>query len=112
MSKPRLVEDIGAPVAVAAVDIAMEKFALAYHDWAIYAMTALGYIGAYMNFGGDFVKQVGVASAPLTLRKLYEKFAITGVPRMTAFNPALAYQQVSRYPADVYTSEFAGNRLV
>ncbi|GAI48512.1 unnamed protein product, partial [marine sediment metagenome] len=62
----RVVPDVGAPLTVAVVNIAGRSAFPEYHDWLVYGMTALGYVGAWMGWGGDFVKNVGVSSLPLT----------------------------------------------
>jgi hypothetical protein len=97
-------EDIGAPLAVTAVNIIGRKTIPQYHDWLIYGMTALGYFGMMRNWGGDFVKNVGIASLPLTAEKLYNRIT-TGTPatRMAG--------RVTRYPAPAYSQEFEGLKL-
>ena len=67
----RLVEDVGAPVAVTAVDLITQSAVPQWNSWANYAMTVLGFGGAYLNMGGDFVKNVGIASLPKSLEQLY-----------------------------------------
>ena len=66
----KMVEDFGAPIAVTAIDLITEEVAPDYNQYAAYAMTAIGYIGAFLGYGGDFVKQVGVASLPLSARSI------------------------------------------
>ena len=102
----RVVPDVGAPLAVAAVNIATRTAFPVQHDWFVYGMTAVGYIAAWMGWGGDFVKQVGVSSLPLTADKLYDRFA-GGVPASR-----LAMRKVSRYPAPAREMEFQGVKLV
>ncbi len=67
----RVVEDIGAPVAVTVIDLATRSVMPTYNPWINYAMSILGYGGAYLNKGGDFVKNVGIASLPKSLEQLY-----------------------------------------
>lgn len=100
----RMMEDVGAPLVVTAVNIVGRTTFPTYHDWVIYGMTALGYVGGWMGWGGDFVKQMGVASLPLSADKLYEKFK-SPVTRM-------GLRSVSRYPAPASQSPFEGIRLV
>ncbi len=69
----RMVEDVAAPLVVAGVNIVSRTAIPAYHDWLVYGMTTLGYIGGWMRWGGDFVKQIGVSSLPLTADKIYER---------------------------------------
>lgn len=97
----RIVEDIGAPLAVTVVDLVTETAAPTWNEWANYGMTAIGYVGAWMGMGGDFVKNVGIASLPLTAKKLYARVrAITPVSR------------AARYPAMPVQPQFQGVRLV
>lgn len=102
----RVVPDVGAPLAVAAVNIVSRTAIPAYHDWAIYAITIAGYLGAWQGWGGDFLKQMGVSSLPLTADKVYERFGggVTG--------RRLAYRSVSRYPAPATKTPFEGVRLI
>lgn len=73
----KIVDDVVVPVGVAAVDQLTLKFTTASgNEWAAYGMTALGYIGAGLNKGGDMVKNVGIASLPLTVRALMARFNI------------------------------------
>ena len=69
----RMVPDVGAPLTVAAINIVGRTTMPEYHDWITYLMTIGGYVGGWMNWGGDFLKQVGVASLPLTADKIYER---------------------------------------
>lgn len=91
----QLVNDVIPPVAVAAVDIVMKQTMPTYADYAVYGMTALGYIGAFLNWGGDFVKNVGIAAAPMALEKLYAMVVTpaasrVGGARSVTFNPSPA----------------------
>lgn len=102
----RVVPDVGAPLAVAAINIASRSVIPNYHDWVIYGMTGLGYIAAWMGWGGDFVKQMAVSSLPLTADKIYERVGGgVGASR-------LAMRRVSRYPAPAREMEFQGVKLV
>jgi len=85
----RMVEDVGAPVAVAAIDLIMEEVAPDYNQYASYALTAIGYIGGYLSKGGGFVKQLGVASLPLTARAIRDlvKGGTTKVGGRLTFRP-------------------------
>jgi len=102
----RVVPDVGAPLAVAAVNIASRTTIPDYHDYIVYGMTGLGYIAAWMGWGGDFIKQMAVSSLPLTADKIYERAtAGAGASR-------LAMRRVSRYPAPAREMEFKGVKLV
>ena len=69
----KLVEDLGAPVAVTAVDLVTLEVAPDWNEWASYIMAAGGYIGGFMNFGGPFVKNLGIASMDWAARSLYQR---------------------------------------
>jgi hypothetical protein len=103
-SSIRIVEDVGAPVAVAAVNIVTKQYLPKYNDWANYIMTVGGYVGAAMNWGGPFLKNVGIASFPLSAERIYDRVrgaAVSGSVR-----------RVSRYPAPETQAPFNGVRLV
>ena len=97
----KLSSDVGAPITVMAVNVVGRTVFPQYHDWLVYAMTALGYLGAQFNYGGDFVKNIGVASLPLTAEKIYDRVAGGTVTK------GLSMRKVSRYPAPAYQAPFA-----
>ncbi len=103
----KLVEDVGAPVAVIAVDMLTDSVAPKYNEWANYGVTVLGYAGAVMGWGGGFVKNLGIAAAPLAARALKARFMKTGTTSRTSA-PAM---RVARYPAPAFNPTFAGVRL-
>lgn len=104
----RFTSDVGAPLAVTAVNIVSRTSIPEYHDWIIYAITAAGYLGASMGWGGDFLKQMGVSSLPLTADKIYER-----VKGGAGASSRLAYRSrsVARYPAQALEAPFQGVRL-
>ena len=102
----RVVSDVGAPLAVAGVNIVSRTTIPEYHDWVVYGMTGLGYIAAWMGWGGEFVKQMAVSSLPLTVDKIYERVrGGAGASRRLAF-------RASRYPAPAVKTPYEGVRLV
>lgn len=105
----RIVPDLGAPLAVAAVNIATRSVFPVQHDWFVYGMTAAGYVAAFLDWGGDFIKNVGVSSLPLTADKIYDRVA-GGVSRK-GVGSRLSMQRVSRYPAPANKVPFQGTRL-
>lgn len=106
----KMVPDLGAPLAVAAVNIVSRQSIPDYHDYIVYAMTAAGYVGGWMGWGGDFLKQMGVSSLPLTADKIYER--VRGGATSPARRVAFRRSAVSRYPAPATESEFrAGPKL-
>jgi len=100
MGKINFLPDFGAPLTVVAVDLVAESFAPTWTKWIDGAMTAGGYLGGYLGFGGDFVKNIGIASLPITARNIYEwaRSGIGGTSRRLAFQPAGVSQRVSRIP--------------
>ena len=103
----RVVPDVGAPLTVAAVNIATRSIFPVQHDWFVYGMTAIGYVAAYLGWGGEYVKNIGVSSLPLTADKIYDRFA-GGTP----VSKRLSMSKVSRYPAPAREMEFQGVKLV
>ena len=102
----KVTSDVGAPLAVTAVNIVSRTSIPEYHDWIIYAITVAGYVGAWMGWGGDFLKQMGVSSLPLTADKIYERVrGGAGAGRRLAF-------RASRYPAPAEKSPYAGVKLI
>lgn len=80
--------DLGAPALVTAVDIVTLETAPEYNEWSSYILAGGGFVGAMMNFGGPFVKQVGVAALPLAARALYARVKGSGgLTRDVKFNP-------------------------
>lgn len=67
----KLLPDLGAPVAVVAVDLATEAWLPNYNEWVVYGLAAIGYACGWFGWGGDFMKNVGIAAAPLALRRVY-----------------------------------------
>ena len=108
-----LVNDIGAPIAVTAVDLITETTIPQYNEWAAYIMAAGGYIGAWQNMGGEFVKNIGIASFPWAAKKLYERVRAMGGTERLALRRVTrpVSRNISRYPAKAYSDEFAGVRL-
>lgn len=109
----RLVEDVGAPGAVAAINIFGRGAFPEWHDMTMYAITGIGYAGQALNIralSGDFVKNMAIASLPITIDKLYERFRGGVTRRGVAYRSA---SRVSRYPAPATESQFRGKaRLV
>lgn len=103
----RVVPDLGAPLAVVGVDLITETAAPNWNEWAAYIMAAGGYVGGWMGWGGDFVKNVGIASFPWAAKKIYERVKGGASSR-------LGYRRagVSRYPAPATKTPFEGLRLV
>lgn len=109
MAKINLVPDVIAPLTVTAVDLVTETVgtpAGQYNNWAAYIMAIGGYAGAMFGFGGDFVKNIGIASLPWAAKKIYNQVRATPVT-----SQRLAYRGVSRYPAPATQSPYEGVRI-
>jgi hypothetical protein len=106
----KFVPDMGAPVAVTAVDLLLEQFAPDYSKWATGIMAVGGYVGAYLNFGGDFVKNVGIASLPAFAKNLYD-WATSGASATRAASRNLSFRRASRWPAPATETEFTGTKI-
>lgn len=86
----RLVEDLGSPAAVAVVNIVTKEVAPDWNEWAHYLLTAGGYLGGFLRFGGDFVKNLGIASLSGSTGHIYDRVR-GGVTKKTMpvhFRPA------------------------
>lgn len=106
----KMVPDLGAPVAVTAVNLITRSYAPDYQEWASYIMAAGGYVGAFMGWGGDFVKNVGISAMPGAAEKLYDRVrggAVVTGRRTTTFRRSA----VSRYPGQATESPFQGVKL-
>ena len=103
-NKIKLVPDVGSPLTVVAVDLMAESFIPAQAEYADYVMTGAGYLAAFLGWGGDYIKNIGVASLPLTARKIYDRVrGGMGVSR--------GMRRVARYPAPASESPFGAARL-
>jgi hypothetical protein len=107
----RILEDVGAPLAVTAVDILTEEMAPDWNEWGSYILTGVGYLGGLFLGGkySPFLTNLGVASLPLTARHIYER--VKGAPatrRAPAARMALrANGPVSSGISRSYNPEFA-----
>jgi hypothetical protein len=84
--KISLLDDLGAPAAVALVNIVTKAKAPDWNDKAHYIMTAVGYGAALLGFGGGFLKNIGVASLSGTADHIYT-WAKGGVASKVAYRP-------------------------
>lgn len=106
----RMVPDLGAPLAVVAVDLGTEALAPNWNEWAAYFFAAGGYLGGFMNFGGDFVKNLGIASFPWAAKKIYDR-ARGGASSRASTRLTFQRSGVSRYPAPAYQTPYQGVKL-
>jgi len=111
-----LLPDVGAPAIVAGVNIMARQstsmvLGQPMSDALIYGMTAAGYLGGYMNWGGrnnDLIKNVGVAAAPMAMERIYDALkAETG----TQARVSRGMTRVSRYPAPANEGPFQGVKM-
>lgn len=107
----KLVPDLGAPVTVAAVDLLSASYAPTYSKWITGAMTVAGYVlGGYMGWGGDFMKNIGIASLPATAKNIYDY--VKGTPAASkASRLSLVRNPVSRFPSAPAMPSFGAARL-
>ncbi len=99
------VNDLGAPVAVTAIDLVTETAAPKWNEYVSYILAIGGYVGASMGWGGDFVKNMGIASLPWAAKKLYARVRPGVSGRSLSF-------RASRYPAPAPSSPYEGVRLI
>ncbi len=111
----KLVPDLAAPAVVGVADILMKKYAPTYEEYFCYGLTAIGYLVGGMNLVrgdmGDFLKNLGVASLPLTIDKIYSRVTTT-VPAHVA-GGRMALSPVRNYAGIRQTTmpEFSETRL-
>ena len=80
----KMTEDLGAPVVVALANIVTKEVQPDWNEWAHYILTAVGYGAGFMNFGGNFVKNLGVASLSGTIDHIYTRVKSGTVTRSPA----------------------------
>ena len=106
----RIVEDVGAPLAVTAVDILTTEMAPDWNEWSSYILTGVGYLAGFFMPGKwtPFLTNIGVASLPLTARHIYGR--VKGAPatrRATASTSRMALRPLSSRPIErSYQPEF------
>jgi hypothetical protein len=72
----RIVDDVVAPAVVAGVDILLDKTKPTWNQPVGIALSAAGYIlGGVMGIGGNFMKNIGIASAPWAFESIYHYIA-------------------------------------
>ena len=104
------INDLGAPLAVTAVDLFTETAQPQWNEWAAYILAGGGYLGAMQGFGGEFVKNIGIASLPWAAKKIYNRVRSTGGTSQLALRK-VSRGTVTRYPAPAFSEEFAGVKL-
>lgn len=105
----KIVPDVVAPLAVTAVDLVTEATAPNWNEWASYICAVGGYLGGFMGWGGDMVKNFGIASLPWAAKNIYERVRGTaGASKRLNYRPV---SKVSRYPAPAQEIPFQGVKL-
>jgi len=110
-------DDVGAPALVTVVNIAARNSTAAplgmpVADLATYIMTIGGYLAGNMGWAprySGFIKNIGIAAAPLAMEKLYTMIKGTTPAAARVTRPV---NRVARYPAPAAESPFQGVRLV
>ena len=97
-------DDVGAPLAVTAIDIAVEATAPQWDEYVAYGLPIVTWIAAGMNRGGNFVKNMAIASTPTMANRIYRQIR-GGVSGRIG-------RRISRYPAPLVEQPFGGTRLV
>ena len=108
----KFVPDVGAPLSVVAVDLISESYAPEANEWLSYIMAAGGYVAAGMNKGGEFTKNLAIASFPWAAKNIYSRIrgGMGGVGS-TSKLAARTRSRVSRYPASAQEAPFQGVKL-
>lgn len=110
----KIVEDVGAPLVVTAVDILTLETKPDWNEYAAYIMTGVGYLGGWFLGRGlgpissEFLTKIGIASLPLTARNIYNYVKSQGTVPARA-SSRLALRPVSRAAGPVnrqYQTEF------
>ena len=96
-------DDVGAPLAVTAIDIAVEATAPQWDEYVAYGLPIATWLMAGMNKGGNFVKNMAIASTPTMANRIYRQIRGGGVSRIG--------RRISRYPAPIVEQPFGGARL-
>jgi hypothetical protein len=103
------VNDIGAPVAVTVIDLAVESTAPEWNEWASYIVCVGGWLAQTMGWvRGDFSKNMAIAATPWAAKNVYQRVrGAVGSPVRK-----LSTTKVSRWPAPLVEEPFGGARMV
>jgi hypothetical protein len=95
----KLVGDVAAPGTVIAADIATMEMAPQANEWTSYGLSILGYVSALFGIGrgnlGDYLKNLGVASLPLTARHIYERVKAPVSRRAASTSKRIVLQNIA-----------------
>jgi len=107
----KLMEDVGAPLTVVAVDLITEATRPTWNQWAAYTMAGGGYLadilGLRLPMSDAFVKNIGIAALPWAAKHIYSRVRGVGSPVSRRLS-----MRVSRWPAPLVEEPFGGARLV
>lgn len=103
----KLVDDVGAPLGVVAIDLITESVRPDWNELVSYLVTVAGYGASQLRWGGDFWKNMGIAAMPWAAKNIYNRARGVASP----VSGRLGVKRVKRYPAPPVEEPFAG-RLV
>ena len=107
----KLVPDVGAPVVVVGVDLITQEYAPDWNEWASYIMAGGAYIatalGLVKGSGGEFVKNMGIASLPLAARHIVDRIRQPATSRQAGAPAArLALRRVNSPASQPLSRQF------
>ena len=95
----KIVPDVGAPAMVTGIDLLTQEYAPEWNEWASYIMAGGAYIVAALGLvkgaGGEFVKNMGIASLPLAARNILERVRQPATARRASASARLALRTSS-----------------
>ena len=98
-------DDLGAPLVVTAIDIAVEATAPQWDEYVAYGLPIATWLAAGFNKGGTFVKNMAIASTPTMANRIYRQIRGGGVSGRIG-------KRITRWPAPIVEQPFGGARLV
>lgn len=100
-------DDVGAPLAVTAIDLVVETTVPQWNEWAAYG-TAVGSWVAYQSgmVRGDFVKNMAIAATPWAAKAAYQR-----IRGMMGIGAGVRSKGINRWPAPLIEQPFGGARL-
>lgn len=82
-------EDIGAPALVSLAHEVTIRHAPEYNEYVAYGLAAIGYVAGGLGYGGQFVKNLGIAALPLAVNHLLTRL---GIERRAGSRSHMAYR--------------------
>ncbi len=102
--------DVGAPLAVTAIDLVVETVIPQYNEWAAYGTAGLAWIAANSGFAKgneQFVKNMAIAATPWAAKQAYRR--IRGM--LGVSGAGVRAKGINRWPAPLVEQPFGGARL-